>query len=124
MTAKAIDYSLSNWRELTRYLDDAQVPIDNNAAENAVRPLAVGRNKAKSAFMRSHRWLRVPTHSAAGVTRSRSTSHSHSDRRNSKSALGGRYRAGLTSGCFKRASARSFMARSASTYICVVDGLS
>jgi transposase len=43
VTAKAIDYSLSNWRALTRYLDDGQVPIDNNAAENAVRPLAVGR---------------------------------------------------------------------------------
>ena len=43
VTAKAIDYSLSNWRGLTRYLDDGQVPIDNNAAENAVRPLAVGR---------------------------------------------------------------------------------
>lgn len=42
-TAKAIDYSLSNWRALTRYLDDGQVPIDNNAAENAVRPLVVGR---------------------------------------------------------------------------------
>ena len=43
VTAKAIDYSLSNWRGLTRYLDDGRVPIDNNAAENAVRPLAVGR---------------------------------------------------------------------------------
>lgn len=42
-TAKAIDYSLSNWRGLTRYLDDGNVPIDNNAAENAVRPLVVGR---------------------------------------------------------------------------------
>jgi transposase len=43
VTAKAIDYSLSNWRGLTSYLDDGQVPIDNNAAENAIRPLAVGR---------------------------------------------------------------------------------
>ena len=38
-TAKAIDYALSNWRGLTRYLDDGQVPIDNNAAENAMRPV-------------------------------------------------------------------------------------
>ena len=42
-TAKAIDYSLSNWRALTRYLDDGNVPIDNNAVENSIRPLAVGR---------------------------------------------------------------------------------
>lgn len=43
VTAKAIDYSLSNWRALTRYLDDGNVPIDNNAVENSIRPLAVGR---------------------------------------------------------------------------------
>jgi transposase len=43
VTAKAIDYALSNWPALTRYLDDGRVPIDNNAAENAVRPLAIGR---------------------------------------------------------------------------------
>ena len=43
VTAKAIDYTLSNWPGLTRYLDDGHVPIDNNAAENAVRPIAVGR---------------------------------------------------------------------------------
>ena len=42
-TARAIDYSLSNWPALTRYLDDGHVPIDNNAVENAIRPLAIGR---------------------------------------------------------------------------------
>ena len=42
-TAKAIDYALSNWRALTRFLDDGDIPIDNNAAENAIRPLVVGR---------------------------------------------------------------------------------
>jgi len=43
ITAKAIDYSLSNWRALAHYLVDGDVPIDNNAAENAIRPLAIGR---------------------------------------------------------------------------------
>lgn len=43
VTAKAIDYSLCNWSALTRYLADGNVPIDNNAAENSIRPLAVGR---------------------------------------------------------------------------------
>jgi transposase len=42
-TAKAIDYALSNWKGLIHFLDDGHVPIDNNAAENAMRPLAVGR---------------------------------------------------------------------------------
>jgi hypothetical protein len=45
ITAKAIDYSLSNWRALAHYLVDGDVPIDNNAAENAIRPLAIGRKK-------------------------------------------------------------------------------
>jgi len=42
-TAKAIDYALSSWRALMHYLDDGNVPIDNNAAENAIRPLCLGR---------------------------------------------------------------------------------
>jgi hypothetical protein len=29
-TAKALDYSLKRWGALTRYLDDAQLPIDIN----------------------------------------------------------------------------------------------
>ena len=43
VTARAIDYSLSNWTALSHFLGDGNVPIDNNAAENSVRPLAVGR---------------------------------------------------------------------------------
>ncbi|MCS6456937.1 IS66 family transposase, partial [Burkholderia thailandensis] len=42
--AKALDYSLRRWAALTRYLDDPQVPIDNNWCENQIRPIAVGRN--------------------------------------------------------------------------------
>ena len=42
VTAKAIDYALSNWPGLTQKLDDGAVPIDNNVAENAVHPLAIG----------------------------------------------------------------------------------
>ena len=43
-TAKALDYSLKRWTALTRFLDDAQVPIDNNWIENQIRPIAIGRN--------------------------------------------------------------------------------
>ncbi len=32
-TAKALDYSLKRWGALTRFLDDAQLPIDNNWIE-------------------------------------------------------------------------------------------
>jgi len=42
-TARAIDYSLKRWDALTRYLDDGDVPIDNNWIENQIRPWALGR---------------------------------------------------------------------------------
>lgn len=42
--AKALDYSLKRWDALTRYLDDGNVPIDNNWVENQIRPWAVGRS--------------------------------------------------------------------------------
>lgn len=40
---KAMMYSLTRWTALTRFLDDPHLPIDNNAAENLMRPIAVGR---------------------------------------------------------------------------------
>jgi hypothetical protein len=43
-TAKAIDYSLHRWIALTRYLDDGELPIDNNWVENQIRPIAIGRS--------------------------------------------------------------------------------
>jgi len=42
-TARAIDYSLKRWAALTRYLDDGDLPIDNNWVENRIRPIALGR---------------------------------------------------------------------------------
>lgn len=42
--AKAIDYSLNRWAALTRYLDDGDLPADNNWVENQIRPIAIGRN--------------------------------------------------------------------------------
>ena len=40
---KAINYSQRQWPRLTQFLESGHVPIDNNLAENAVRPFAVGR---------------------------------------------------------------------------------
>ena len=42
-TARAIDYSLRRWQALTRFLDNGQLPIDNNWIENQMRPVALGR---------------------------------------------------------------------------------
>ena len=41
--AQAIRYSLSRWDALTRYTTDGRLEISNNAAERAIRPLAIGR---------------------------------------------------------------------------------
>jgi transposase len=41
--AKAIDYSLKRWPAFTRFLDDGRICMSNNAAERAVRGIAVGR---------------------------------------------------------------------------------
>ena len=40
---QAIGYSLGIWKELNVYLTDGRIPIDNNLAENAIRPIALGR---------------------------------------------------------------------------------
>ena len=42
--AKAIGYTLTRWQSLTRYRDDGRMEIDNNAAERALRGVALGRN--------------------------------------------------------------------------------
>ena len=42
--AKAMDYTIKRWTALTRFLDDGQLPIDNNLIENAIRPIALGRS--------------------------------------------------------------------------------
>jgi len=41
--AVAIRYALSRWVALTRYRDDGRLEIDNNAAERALRAVALGR---------------------------------------------------------------------------------
>lgn len=40
---KAINYMLSRWPRLIRYLENGHITPDNNAAENAIRPFVVGR---------------------------------------------------------------------------------
>lgn len=41
--ARAIDYSLKRWQALIRYAETGHLPIDNNACENNIRPIAVGK---------------------------------------------------------------------------------
>ena len=40
---KALQYMVSNWDQLTRFLEEPQAPLSNNAAERTVRGPVVGR---------------------------------------------------------------------------------
>jgi transposase len=40
---KAVNYLASNWSRLERYIEAGHLPIDNNAAERAIRPFVIGR---------------------------------------------------------------------------------
>jgi len=42
-TGKALNYLHNEWPKLIRYLDDGRLEIDNNRAENAIRPFVLGR---------------------------------------------------------------------------------
>lgn len=41
--AKAMDYMLKRWDAFTRFLDDGRIGLSNNAAERALRGIALGR---------------------------------------------------------------------------------
>ncbi len=43
LTGKALNYLHNQWPKLIRYLDDGRIPMDNNSAENAIRPFVMGR---------------------------------------------------------------------------------
>ena len=40
---KAVNYTLSQWSKLVRFLDHPQIELSNNLAENSMRPLVLGR---------------------------------------------------------------------------------
>ena len=41
--AKALQYSIGKWKELTTYTTNGMLHIDNNPVENSIRPVAIGR---------------------------------------------------------------------------------
>lgn len=43
LLGKAIAYSLNRWDGLSLFLDHPEIPLDNNLAENAIRPFVIGR---------------------------------------------------------------------------------
>lgn len=50
---KAAAYTLGIWDRLTRFVDDARIPLDNNATERAIRGPVVGRKNHYGSKSRS-----------------------------------------------------------------------
>ena len=44
--ADAINYALSRWEGLTRFLDDGRIELDNNTVERSIRPITLNRKNA------------------------------------------------------------------------------
>ena len=60
LNGQAIDYTLSLWTRLRRYVEDGRLEIDNNLVENSIRPVAIGRKNYL--FAGSHngaRWAAI-----------------------------------------------------------------
>jgi transposase len=51
---KACDYAMGRWGHLKRFLEYGQLELSNNLAENAIRPVAIGRKN----------WLHIGTERA------------------------------------------------------------
>ena len=58
---KAVDYSLSQWDKLIKYLDSPYLTPDNNTCENAIRPFVVGRNYVLNISMCSNILIKAET---------------------------------------------------------------
>ena len=43
LTGKAITYAYTRWDNMMRYLEDGRILLDNNLAENEIRPITLGR---------------------------------------------------------------------------------
>ena len=43
LMGKAVTYAYTRWNNMMRYLEDGSIKIDNNLAENAIRPITLGR---------------------------------------------------------------------------------
>ena len=43
LIGKAVNYAIKLWPRLIKYVDDGNIPIDNNGVENAIRPECLGK---------------------------------------------------------------------------------
>jgi hypothetical protein len=106
----AVRYLTNQWGALQRFVEDGRVSADNNRAENQLRVVAVGRNYAESAITRSYRRWRSALRARYGPQ----AAHNHNRSRKAKTSSVAVKRRVPVFGESRRASARSFIVRSAS----------
>lgn len=96
--AKAIDYTLKRWPALKRYAQSGDLPIDNNPIENAIRPIAVGKNYVQLPIMRSSRLSRACSRARRGAYSGKRAAHNHKPSKKRRIRSEGRYRGCLVAG--------------------------
>jgi hypothetical protein len=73
LLGRAIHYTLGQWRKLLVFLEQGDVPLDNNRCENAIRPFVIGRkgwlfcDTVKGAVASANLFSIVETAKANGV---------------------------------------------------------
>ena len=73
LLGKALHYLSEQWPKLVRFVEDGHYPLDNNAAENAIRPFVIGRKNwlfsdtVKGAQASANRYSLIETAKANGL---------------------------------------------------------
>jgi transposase len=75
--AEAINYALSRWEGLTRFLDDGRIELDNNTVERSIRPITMRESLCTPWSSVCKHWKRVRVDNA---TRATFPGHRRSDR--------------------------------------------
>lgn len=109
---KAIGYLASNWSKLERYVEEGYLPIDNNAAERAIRPFVIGRKnwlfsdtpKGRQPVPSFTAWSRLPKPTAKNPMRGYATH---------LSACQWRHRLKITKPCYRGTARRCRSAKCA-----------
>ena len=94
LMGKALGYLHKQWSRLTQYVESGHYPIDNNAAENAIRPFVIGRknwlfsNSQKGAKASANLYSIIETAKAYGINPEKYLTHIYRQIPNAQSVEG------------------------------------
>ncbi len=120
---EAISYLLKHWERLTLFLRQPGAPLDNNIAERGLKKAILHRNYVHQPITRRTASERSGDREIPDAAL-RATAHNHRVSRKAKRRSRGLNFRRLVTGIMILSIARFFIAKSASTYMCVVAVLS